>query len=175
MCASSPRAPLGASRSPRSIPAPSGRGRLLLRQRPRPAPAAGRRAGASVPGEIERAAFLDKLVANLASAAPGHRLTCTATPQRLSADRAVPIGLLVNELVTNAVKYAYPPRTHLEGGAIRVRAERDLDILLVEVADDGIGLPDDFEIGRASRSLGMRVVGSLVRQLGAQVSIPETG
>lgn len=131
--------------------------------------------GESVPGEIDLAPFLDKLVANLAHAAPGHRLTCTSTAQRMSADRAIPIGLLVNELVTNAVKYAYPSETYPEGGAIRVRAERELDILTVEVADDGVGLPADFEIGRASKSLGMRVVGSLASQLGAELSIPDAG
>ncbi|MCJ2125946.1 sensor histidine kinase [Methylobacterium sp. J-077] len=131
--------------------------------------------GEGVPGELDLAPFLEKLVANLDSGAPGLRLTCTATPQRISADRAIPIGLLVNELVTNALKYAYPPETHPEGGAIRVRAERDLDTLVGAVADDGVGLPADFEIGRASKSLGMRVVGSLSRQLGGTITVPRTG
>ncbi|SFM51046.1 sensor histidine kinase [Methylobacterium pseudosasicola] len=131
--------------------------------------------GEGVPGELDLAPFLEKLVANLDSGAPGLNLTCTAAAQRISADRAIPIGLLVNELVTNALKYAYPPETHPEGGAIRVRAERALDTLVVEVADDGVGLPADFEIGRASKSLGMRVVGSLTRQLGGQLTLPRTG
>ncbi|CAA2158759.1 putative sensor histidine kinase pdtaS [Methylobacterium brachiatum] len=131
--------------------------------------------GEGVPGELDLAPFLEKLVANLDSGAPGQSLTCTAAPQRISADRAIPIGLLVNELVTNALKYAYPPETHPEGGAIRVRAERELDTLVVEVADDGVGLPADFEIGRSSKSLGMRVVGSLTRQLGGTLTVPRTG
>ena len=128
--------------------------------------------GEGVPGELDLAPFLEKLVANLASGAPGQRLACTACPQRISADRAIPIGLLVNELVTNALKYAYPPGTHPEGGEIRVRAERHHDGLVVEVADDGVGLPADFEIGRTSKSLGMRVVGSLTRQLGGSLTTP---
>ncbi|GJE12859.1 MULTISPECIES: sensor histidine kinase [Methylobacterium] len=131
--------------------------------------------GQGVPGELDLAPFLEKLVANLASGVPGQRLACTACPQRISADRAIPIGLLVNELVTNALKYAYPPGTHPEGGEIRVRAERQHDTLVVEVADDGIGLPAGFEIGRASKSLGMRVVGSLMRQLGGSLTIPDRG
>ena len=131
--------------------------------------------GEGVPGELDLAPFLEKLVANLDSGAPGQSLTCTAAPQRISADRAIPIGLLVNELVTNALKYAYPPETHPDGGAIRVRAERELDTLVVEVADDGVGLPADFEIGRSSKSLGMRVVGSLTRQLGGTLTVPRTG
>ncbi|MDP4024073.1 histidine kinase dimerization/phosphoacceptor domain -containing protein [Methylobacterium sp. NEAU 140] len=131
--------------------------------------------GEGVPGEIDLAPFLEKLVANLASGAPGHRLVCTAEPQRMSADRAIPIGLLVNELVTNALKYAYPAETFPDGGEIRVRAERHLDGLAVEVGDDGVGLPAGFEIGRASRSLGMRVVGSLARQLGGKLATPPEG
>jgi two-component sensor histidine kinase len=82
---------------------------------------------------------------------------------------------LVNELVTNALKYAYPPETHPGGGEIRVRAERQPGSLVVEVADDGIGLPAEFEIGRNSKSLGMRVVGSLTRQLGGSLTIPARG
>ncbi|MCJ2012602.1 sensor histidine kinase [Methylobacterium sp. J-076] len=132
-------------------------------------------AGEAVPGEIDLAPFLDKLVVNLASGAPTHRLTCRAEPQRLSADLAIPIGLLVNELVTNALKYAYPAARFPGGGEIRVRAEREAGGLCVEVADDGVGLPDGFEIGRASKSLGMRVVGSLARQLAGTLTIPPTG
>jgi len=130
--------------------------------------------GEGVPGELDLAPFLETLVANLAGGRPDQRLACTAAPHRISADRAIPIGLLVNELVTNALKYAYPPGTHPEGGEIRVRAEPRPDVLVVEVADDGVGLPPGFEVGRASKSLGMRVVGSLTRQLGGQLTTPET-
>ena len=128
--------------------------------------------GQAVPGELDLAPFLEKLVANLASGAPDRRLACTAAPHRISADRAIPIGLLVNELVTNALKYAYPPETHPQGGEIRVTAGHQPGGLVVEVADDGVGLPAGFEIGRASKSLGMRVVGSLTRQLGGNLTIP---
>jgi two-component sensor histidine kinase len=132
-------------------------------------------AGEATPGEIDLAPFLHTLVVNLASGAPTHRLTCETAPQRLSADLAIPIGLLINELVTNALKYAYPADRFPDGGEIRVRAEREGDNLCVGVSDDGIGLPEGFEIGRASKSLGMRVVGSLTRQLGATLTIPPAG
>jgi two-component sensor histidine kinase len=132
-------------------------------------------AGETTPGEIDLASFLDKLVGNLASGAPPHRLTCAAQPLRLSADLAIPIGLLINELVTTALKYAYPAERFPEGGEIRVRASHGAGMLSVEVDDDGVGLPEGFEIGRASKSLGMRVVGSLARQLGGTLAIPPVG
>ncbi|WP_336489228.1 sensor histidine kinase [Methylobacterium nigriterrae] len=124
----------------------------------------------SEPGDIDLALFLGTLCANLQSGAPHHRLVCTADPVHVPADRAIPFGLLVNEHVTNAVKYAYP-----DGGEIRIRSERAGDRLVLDVADDGVGLPADFDIAQASRSLGMRVVKNLVRQLGGSLTMPRGG
>ncbi|AWN37338.1 sensor histidine kinase [Methylobacterium radiodurans] len=127
------------------------------------------------PGEIDLAPFLETLTANLQSGAPRHRLVCTATPLRIAADQAIPIGLLVNELVTNAIKYAYPEATCPAGGEIRVRTTLADDRLVLDVGDDGIGLPEDFDIARATRSLGMRVIANLGRQLGATLTTPRDG
>ena len=127
------------------------------------------------PGEIDLAPFLETLTANLQSGAPRHRLVCTVAPRRIGADQAIPIGLLVNELVTNAIKYAYPEADFPAGGEIRVRAARTEEGLTLDVADDGVGLPEDFDIARASRSLGMRVVLNLSRQLGATLTTPRDG
>ena len=93
--------------------------------------------------------------------APLHTIHCDVAAARISADAAIPIGLLVTELVTNAIKYAYP-----EGGRIDVSiAERDGGLHLV-VADGGGGLPEGFDLKAASsRSLGMRMIASLARQL----------
>jgi two-component sensor histidine kinase len=127
------------------------------------------------PGEIDLVPFLETLTANLQSGAPRHRLVCTVAPQRIGADQAIPIGLLVNELVTNAIKYAYPEASHPRGGEIRVRTRRTADGLSLDVADDGVGLPEDFDIARTSRSLGMRVIANLSRQLGATLTTPRDG
>ena len=126
------------------------------------------RQGDTTPGEIDLAQFLETLTANLSSGAPNHRLVCAAEPLRVSADRAIPMGLMVNELVTNAIKYAYPDRD----GEIRVKAACTGTALVLDVSDDGVGLPVDFEIGRASRSLGMRVISNLARQLDARIATP---
>lgn len=129
----------------------------------------------AAPGEIDLASFLQTLTANLQSGAPRHRLVCTVAPLRIAADLAIPIGLLVNELVTNAIKYAYPVADCPAGGEIRVRTVLAEGRLILDVADDGVGLPEDFDIARATRSLGMRVIVNLSRQLGATLATPQSG
>jgi two-component sensor histidine kinase len=56
--------------------------------------------------------------------------------------RTAPLGLLINELVTNAVKHAYRNGS----GAVHVSGEQRGEDLHVEVSDQGIGLPKDFDI-----------------------------
>lgn len=86
-------------------------------------------------------------------------------PIEIPLDRAVPLALIVSELMTNAVKYA---RRDGGGGAVcwlRVSLKRLPEgRMRLEVADNGPGLPPGFR-PEGSQSLGMRVVGSLARQL----------
>ena len=85
----------------------------------------------------------------------------------LYADRAISLALIVNELVTNAVKYAFPTG---QKGHIFVRLTRhDANTALVSVRDDGIGLPADFDLN-TSKGLGMRIVTALAKQLGADIA-----
>jgi PAS domain S-box-containing protein len=96
-----------------------------------------------------------------------------AGAERAPIDRAVPLALILSELVTNAVKYAFPDG---RGGTIRVsvrRVEEEGGALVVSVEDDGIGLPEGFE-PIASRGVGMRVVVVLVRQLRARLEVRRT-
>jgi len=87
----------------------------------------------------------------------------------LYADRAISLALIVNELVTNAVKHAFPKGHE---GHIFVRLVRqDANTALVSVRDDGIGLPPDFDLS-LSKGLGMRIVAALAKQLGADISRP---
>jgi two-component sensor histidine kinase len=85
----------------------------------------------------------------------------------LNADRAISLALIVNELVTNAVKYAFLNRHE---GHIYVRLVRpNANEALVSVRDDGIGLPSDFDLS-TSKGLGMRIVTALAKQLGADIT-----
>jgi two-component sensor histidine kinase len=85
----------------------------------------------------------------------------------LHADRAISLALIVNELVTNAVKYAF---SNGHGGRVFVRLVRqDANTVSVSVRDDGIGLPHNFELS-GSKGLGMRIVTALAKQLGANIT-----
>ncbi len=85
---------------------------------------------------------------------------------RLSLDVAVPCGLLLTELISNAVKYAYPDK---KGGPVHIRF-RDLSegLLELSVADQGVGFPENFDWTK-SDSLGLRLVRLLTEQLRGQI------
>jgi PAS domain S-box-containing protein len=118
--------------------------------------------------EIDLKPFLTSLAAALAESAPQHQTTVQVEPATLSADMAVPIGLLVNELVTNAYKYAYPPGSV---GEVRILGHhRGEGNYAIEVSDSGGGLPRDFNIDRPGTSLGMRMISTLTKQLGGRIT-----
>jgi len=96
------------------------------------------------------------------------RLEVKASGIRLRAKQAIPCGLIINELVVNALKYAFPPG---RGGTIRVEMKRQpggCHSLLV--SDNGVGLPESVDVHRSER-LGFQVVIDLVRQLDGKVEI----
>ena len=96
-----------------------------------------------------------------------------AEPIRVPTDQAVPIALLVNELVTNALKYAYPDGVD---GEVRVALSAlDGSRMRLDVADDGVGLPVGFDPARVANSLGMRLIATLTRQLNADLAIYPNG
>ncbi|PWU10205.1 MAG: hypothetical protein C5B51_04730, partial [Terriglobia bacterium] len=87
---------------------------------------------------------------------------------QLTVDTAIPCGLIVNELVTNALKHAFPES---RSGSVWISAEWEPEGQLnITVRDDGIGMPEGLELHR-SGSLGLDLVGTLARQLRASVHI----
>jgi two-component sensor histidine kinase len=80
----------------------------------------------------------------------------------LDIDRAVPCGLIVNELLVNAFKYAFEKNA---AGRILVSARKDGSRLLLSIADDGIGLPPRIVTGEQAGGLGLTLVKNLVQQL----------
>ncbi|WP_420738210.1 sensor histidine kinase [Bradyrhizobium japonicum] len=118
-------------------------------------------------GFIELADFMSELCKKLRGNTGGHTLHCHADSMLVSADHAIPLGLLINELVTNAVKYAYPE----DGGEIKVSAREVEGHLRVEISDEGTGLPEGFDLEKPSASLGFKVIAGMVRQLQGRLTI----
>jgi PAS domain S-box-containing protein len=82
--------------------------------------------------------------------------------------RAMPCGLILNELLTNALKYAFP--LHRKG-RIEVRFKRlESGVLSLICEDNGVGIPESFD-WRNSKSLGMRIIGILSKQISAQLTL----
>src|SRR6476661_8287446 len=96
-----------------------------------------------------------------------HKVSSTFGHLMISADKAIPLGLLINELVTNAAKHAYPSGA----GEIEVSGERRGADLHVQVSDRGIGLPKDFDIDQPRASLGFKVINSLLAQLDGRIAV----
>jgi len=86
---------------------------------------------------------------------------------RFSLDTVVTLGLIINELMVNSMKYAF---TGKGKGLIRVCMEHEEGSFVLAYADDGVGLPPDFSIDSSS-SLGMRLVRVLTRQLLGSVTV----
>jgi two-component system, sensor histidine kinase PdtaS len=118
-------------------------------------------------GFVELVDFMSELCKKLKGTMHGQTLHYRADPMLLSADHAVPLGLLINELVTNAVKYAYPTGE----GVIEVNAREIDGHLHVEVSDKGVGLPDGFRIDQPQASLGFKVIAGMVRQLQGHLTV----
>ncbi len=115
-------------------------------------------------------AFVCQLCAGLAESVPGTTIDCAVGPGVVPSDVAIPVGLIVNELVTNAIKYACSP----DGCRVTVRGEITDNVMMIRVQDQGPGF--DLDAARSQNSLGLRVVDSLVKQLnGSLVSGPGPG
>jgi PAS domain S-box-containing protein len=117
--------------------------------------------------DVDFGKYLQELTAMLMHAVgPGDhvRLALTVGPMTLPLDQAVPCGLVVNELVTNALRHAFVDG---RSGTIRIDARIVDDARIeVSVADDGVGLPDSVDL-RAPRGLGLDLVATLTNQLDA--------
>ncbi|HOX11286.1 MAG TPA: histidine kinase dimerization/phosphoacceptor domain -containing protein [Spirochaetia bacterium] len=91
----------------------------------------------------------------------------------LDIDKAVPCGLIMNEILTNTLKYAFPP-DH-PAPRIRVRAARDTEgFVVLELSDNGTGLPPDFDPERSS-TLGFLLIRSLCQQIRGSWSLDRSG
>jgi two-component sensor histidine kinase len=119
---------------------------------------------------IDLIAYVREVIDDLAAAvAPCEIVFEAPEAVQFAADRAILVALIINELVLNAGKYAYPASL---GGTIWVRlVSVEGNAVLITVRDEGIGLPANFDPATSKR-LGTRLTTALAKQLGAELTRP---
>lgn len=123
--------------------------------------------------EMQRylSALVNDIVATVAARQTQRKIIVCADPINMPADKAVSAGMIVTELVTNALKYAY---SEGEAGEIRVNFKRvDAHSARLAVEDDGIGLRNS-KPGKRSTGLGSKIVKTMAETIGSGITYPET-
>lgn len=119
-------------------------------------------------GEVDASAYLGKLLEGLKSNAPPRiALDWKLAPLEIEPEQAMPLGLLVNELVTNAFKHGFPAG---RSGAVHVLLEPQGEDAVLVVSDTGIGKPEGGSAG-----LGTRLISGFVNQLKGRSSVKSDG
>lgn len=120
--------------------------------------------GDSGPVSVDMASYIKELCDALAEALMlrgAIRLECHSDPVQLPRDRAVSIGLIVNELVTNAAKHAFSGRSE---GRIQVSFRCEPGGWRLAVADNGVGMPEEPVPDRTDGGLGQKLIDAFARQ-----------
>jgi PAS domain S-box-containing protein len=121
---------------------------------------------------IDFAEYINDLTSTLFHSYNAHRKGITLALQAdnvfLGLDQAVPCGLIINELLSNALKHAFPNR---QGGEIRIGLHlTEPQQVTLTIADNGAGFPADLDF-RKTDSLGLQLVNTLVNQLDGTIEI----
>ena len=124
-------------------------------------------------GAVELEPYLAQLCASIGASMIYDReqltLTTDVDPVSISGDISVSMGLVVTELVINALKHAFPDG---RPGHIVVGYVAQGDDWTLSVSDDGVGMDEDTE--RSTAGLGTRIVQALAKQLGAEIAVEDT-
>jgi two-component sensor histidine kinase len=117
---------------------------------------------------LDLGAYLSDICHDLCEAVPDCEVFVSAVEGiQIATDTAIPIALIVNELMLNSAKYAYPGRS-CQAWLTLTRPQEDT--IIVSVRDEGVGLPPDFDITSGKR-LGMRIVTALSQQIKADLQV----
>ncbi|MBN1501876.1 MAG: transporter substrate-binding domain-containing protein [Spirochaetes bacterium] len=114
--------------------------------------------------------YLDSLIFEIISGYPGSRKIKIENHIEnfvLNLNVLTPLGIIINELITNIMKYAF---RNMENGIIKTYARLDGSKLFLSIHDNGLGIPDEIELKKSS-GFGLTLVGMLVEQLGGVVNI----
>lgn len=88
-------------------------------------------------------------------------------PVEVSLDQAIPCGLILNELISNALKYAFIGRSE---GSVKLSLQQKNKMVTISVVDNGIGMPMNFDVDNAD-SLGLQLVYTLIDQLEGTINV----
>ncbi len=121
---------------------------------------------------IEMQGYIESLINSVQSVYKkgGHNINITIDAEgvELDIDRAIPFGLILNELVSNSFKYAFPDGD--ENGKVYIHLRKNGELGFFEYTDNGVGLPEDTD-QRAKSSMGIRLMNRLVNQLQSDLKI----
>ncbi|MFS4491554.1 histidine kinase dimerization/phosphoacceptor domain -containing protein [Maribacter sp. 2308TA10-17] len=125
---------------------------------------------------IEMQGYIESLINSVQSVYKkgGHNINITIDAEgvELDIDRAIPFGLILNELVSNSFKYAFPKND--DDGKIYIHLRKIAEQEgYFEYTDNGVGLPEDTD-DRANSSMGIRLMNRLVNQLQSSLNIDKT-
>ena len=95
------------------------------------------------------------------------KLVLTLDDLMLSIDYSIPCGLIINEIISNSLKYAFPDD---RDGIIFVTLEVSVNRIYLIVGDNGIGIPESIDI-KDTQTLGLQLVNTLVEQLNGKISL----
>jgi hypothetical protein len=122
-------------------------------------------------GFINVAEYIKSLVSELQEAyvvQADIRFEVNVENVNINLDTAIPCGLIINELLTNSLKYAFKGRA---SGTVKISLNLSPDHrFTLKAGDDGTGLPANFDL-HSTATLGMQLVQVLVRQLGGEIAI----
>lgn len=120
---------------------------------------------------IDFSSYLENLCSNLISSYHLYSGTVQLHTElqkvELVLDQAIPCGLLVNELITNSLKYAFPEG---RSGEIAVQLFEKAGRIHLKIGDNGVGMPEDYDILN-SDTLGLQLVSTLVEQLEGEIQV----
>jgi PAS domain S-box-containing protein len=120
--------------------------------------------------QINMSNYISNLIKDLQSTyQQGNKINFSvdSSPINLEIEMAIPVGLIINELVTNSIKHAFPNDRE---GNISINFQKISSEYILVIEDDGIGIPDN-SIMENSHSMGMELVNALINQLDGKLKV----
>jgi len=118
---------------------------------------------------LDLGAYLTDLCRDVDEVAATCQITAEVVPGiEIATVRAISTALLVNELIANAAKHAYPKESSARVWVNLTKADENK--IVISIRDEGIGLPSGFDL-KSGKGLGMRIIGALAKQLDAEIQI----